>query len=95
VQFAKVIGSVVSTHKTGRIEGLPLLVVRFLDAGLEPLSGTAVAVDTENARPGDVVLLCASSSARMTSKTRDACADLAIIGIVDVVSSGRKNVYVK
>jgi microcompartment protein CcmK/EutM len=95
MQFAKVIGSVVSTHKAGRLEGLPLLVVRYLDAALEPSSKTAVAVDTVHARPGDVVLLCSSSSARMTSKTRDACADLAIVGIADIVSSGRKDVYVK
>jgi microcompartment protein CcmK/EutM len=88
-------GNVVSTHKTGRLEGLPLLVVRYLDAALEPSPKTAVAVDTVNAGPGDVVLVCSSSSARMTMKTRDACTDLTIIGIADAVSLGRKDVYVK
>jgi ethanolamine utilization protein EutN len=90
MQFAKVIGNVVSTQKTGRVGGLPLMVVRFLDEGLKAAADTQAAVDTVGCRPGDTVLLCGSSSARMTSKTRDVCADLAIVGIVDTVTVGKE-----
>jgi ethanolamine utilization protein EutN len=95
VQLAKVIGIVVSTRKAGKLDGLPLFVVRHLDADLRPAARTEVAVDTVNANPGDVVLLCSSSSARMTAKTRDACADLATVGIADAVSLGKKDVTIK
>lgn len=91
--FGCVIGNAVSTRKAGRLEGLPLLVVRYLDSDLRPTTATAVAADTVSARPGDTVLLCSSSSARMTEKTRDACVDLIVVGIVDAVSAGKKDVY--
>jgi len=93
VLFAKVIGTVVSTQKTGRLDGLHLTVVRFLDNAMEATSKTAVAVDSVSAKPGNVVLVCGSSSARMTARTRETCTDLTIVGVVDVVSSGKKDVY--
>jgi ethanolamine utilization protein EutN len=93
--FAKVIGNVVATRKTGGSEGFHLIVVRFLDHALAQTCKTAVAVDTVGSRPDDMVLLCGSSSARMTSKTRNACVDLAIVGIVDVVSKDKTDVYKK
>jgi microcompartment protein CcmK/EutM len=95
MKFAKVIGHAVATRKIENLNGLHLTVVRFLDHKLEPAAGTAVAVDTAGSRPDDVVLVCGSSSARMTSKTRNACADLSIVGIVDLVSHGKTDVYDK
>jgi microcompartment protein CcmK/EutM len=95
MKFAKVIGHAVATRKTEGLNGLHLTVVRFLDHELEPAAGTAVAVDTVGSRPEDVVLVCGSSSARMTSKTRNACVDLSIVGIVDTVSEGGTDVYEK
>lgn len=91
--FGRVIGNAVSTRKAGRLEGRPFLVVRYLDSDLQPTPMTSVAVDTVSARPGDTVLLCSSSSARMTAKTRDACVDLIVVGIVDAVSAGKRDVY--
>ncbi len=91
--FATVIGNVVSTQKTGRLDGLHLAVVRFLDHALEATTKTAVAVDSVSAKPGDVVLVCGSSSARMATKTRQVCTDLTIVGVVDLVSLGKKDVY--
>jgi len=93
--FAKVIGNVVATRKTGGMDGLHLIVVRFLDHALAPSHKTAVAVDIAGSRPGDIVLVCGSSSARMTAKTQNACADLSIIGIVDKVSKDKTDVYSK
>jgi len=93
MQLGKVIGSVVSTAKSGRLDGLRLLVVRKLDEKLKPGSRTFVCTDTANAKPGDVVLTCGSSSARLTNATRDVCTDNTIVGIVDIISEGKKDVY--
>jgi len=90
MQLATVIGNVVSTQKTGQITGLALMVVRLFDADLKPTQKTMAAADTVNCSPGDTVMLCGSSSARMTDKTKESCVDLAIVGIVDSVSPGKQ-----
>jgi microcompartment protein CcmK/EutM len=48
-----------------------------------------------NAGSGDLVLLCASSSARMTDMTREAATDNTIVGIVDAIASGHTPLYTK
>jgi microcompartment protein CcmK/EutM len=95
MKIGKVIGKIVSTKKEGKVEGLPLLVVSYLDANLADTGKTAACVDTVNAGPGDVVLLCASSSARMTPKTKDVATDNTIVGIVDSVSAESAFLYRK
>lgn len=93
--MGKVIGNVVSSSKSDRMEGLRLLVVRCLNEALKPLPKCIVCTDTANARPGDVVLTCGSSSARATAVTRDVCTDSIIVGIVDIISAGKKDFYRK
>ena len=95
MQFGKVIGSVISTQKTGKIKGLRLLVVNHLDENLKSTGKSYVCIDTVNSKAGDVVLTCSSSSARMTAMTKGVCTDNSIIGIVDIISSKKKDVYKK
>ena len=95
MKLAKVIGKVVSTRKEGNVEGLPILVVSYLDESLSDTGKTAACVDTVNAGDGDVVILCASSSARMTSRTTNVATDNTIVGIVDSVSAESKFIYNK
>lgn len=95
MQLAKVIGSVVSVRKVGNLKGLKLLVVEFLDEGLTSLKKTAVCADTVQAGPGDLVLTCSSSSARMTKDTKNVCIDNTIVGIIDSVNSENKWIYRK
>ena len=95
MKIGKIIGKVVSTRKEGNVEGLPILVVSYLDESLSETGKTAACIDTVNAGDGDVVLLCASSSARMTSKTTNVATDNTIVGIVDSVSVGSKYIYTK
>jgi microcompartment protein CcmK/EutM len=95
MKIGKVIGKVVSTRKEGNVGGLPILVVSYLDETLSDTGKTAACIDTVNAGDGDIVLLCASSSARMTSKTTNAATDNTIVGIVDSVSAGSTYVYRK
>jgi len=95
MKIGKVIGRVVSTRKEGNVEGLPILVVSYLDETLSDTGKTAACIDTVNAGDGDVVLLCASSSARMTSRTTNVATDNTIVGIVDSVSAGSTYLYRK
>ena len=90
-----VIGNVVSTKKVGNNEGLKMLVVSYLNDELVDTKKTAVCIDTVSAGTGDVVLLCASSSARLTSMTNKAVTDNTIVGIVDAISAGNKYTYRK
>jgi len=95
MKIGKVIGKVVSTRKEGKVDGLPILVVSYLDEKLSDTGKTAACIDTVNAGDGDVVLLCASSSARMTSKTTNVATDNTIVGIIDSVSVGSAYLYRK
>lgn len=88
-----VIGNVVATRKAGNMEGRKILVVRYLNDKLAETGTTHVCVDTVHAGEGDVVLLCASSSARLTATTRGVATDCAIVGIVDAVSCGTRHIY--
>ena len=95
MKLGVVIGSVVSTRKAGRMDGLTLLVVRYLTEQFEPTGMTAVCADTVGAGKGEVVLLCASSSARMTAATKNAATDATVVGIVDVATAGSSSIYLK
>jgi microcompartment protein CcmK/EutM len=90
-----VIGNVVSTRKVESVGGLKMLVVSYLTDELVDTKRSAVCLDTVGAGAGDVVLLCSSSSARMTSLTRKAVTDNTIVGIVDAISAGNRYTYKK
>lgn len=95
MKLGLVIGSVVSTKKVGNNEGLKMLVVSTLNEDLADTKKTAVCIDTVNAGTGDLVLLCSSSSARMTAMTKGAVTDNTIVGIVDAISAGNVYTYKK
>jgi microcompartment protein CcmK/EutM len=93
LKLGKVIGTVVSVRKVNNLKSLKLMVVEYLDDNLQSQNKTAVCTDTVSAGEGDIVLVCSSSSARLTSTTKDACTDNSIIGIVDSVSSNNSYIY--
>ena len=95
MKLGLVIGKVISTRKEGNVEGLKILVVSYLNENFEDRNKTAACIDTVNAGEGDVVLLCSSSSARLTAVTKNVATDNTIVGIVDSVSSGNKYLYRK
>jgi len=95
MQLAKVIGSVVSVRKEQNLKGLKLLVVKYLDEKAEETNKTAVCTDAVSAGPGDIVLTCSSSSARLTMETKNVCTDNTIVGIVDSISSNNKWIFEK
>jgi microcompartment protein CcmK/EutM len=93
--LAKVMGSVVASQKEPNMESRRLLVVRRISESLEDTEAEYVCVDSVSARAGDVVLTCASSSARLAAAAAGTCADNAIIAIVERISSAKVDGYVR
>jgi microcompartment protein CcmK/EutM len=95
--LGKVIGTLVATRKEPTLEGLKLLVVRACDVdGAVPNTGPIViAADAVGAGVGEVVLLCAGSSARQTTATQNRPVDATIMAIVDQIAVGDERRYVK
>ena len=95
MQLGKIVGNVVSTIKTGKTEGLRLLLVQHLNEQLEPSGKVLICTDTVNAKHGDIVLTCSSSSARFTRYTKGVCTDHSLVAIVDIISHGKQVAYRK
>jgi microcompartment protein CcmK/EutM len=95
MNLGRVTGTLVATRKEPMLEGLPLLVVRQLNAEGEPTGGYVVAVDSVGAGVDEVVLYASGSSARQTEATRDKACDAVIMAIVDQWDLDGETVYVK
>jgi microcompartment protein CcmK/EutM len=95
VILARVLGTVVSTRKDPGLSGLKLLLAREVDAAFKPAGNQVVAVDAVGAGEGELVLIAAGSSARLTEATRDRPVDHVICGIVDVVEVEGEEAYTK
>lgn len=93
--LAQVLGTVVSTRKDAGLAGLKLLLAREVDGKFQPAGPTVVAVDAVGAGAGELVLIAAGSSARLTEATRDRPVDHVICGIVDAVEVGGRDAYLK
>lgn len=81
--LARVVGTVVSTHKDERLQGLKFLVLQRLDINAQPENGYVVAIDAVGAGVGEVVMYASGSSARQTELTDKRACDAVIMGIVD------------
>jgi microcompartment protein CcmK/EutM len=95
MQLGKIVGTVVSSHKDKKLEGLRFHVVRFVNTDLTPTGGFVVAVDGVGAGPGELVLVAAGSSARLTPQTEGKPVDAVIMAIVDVLEIDGRERYIK
>ena len=93
--LARVLGTVVSTRKDQSLLGLKLMLVREVDSRFEPAGAFVVAADAVGAGEGELVVLAAGSSARLTEVSRDKPVDAVIVGIVDAVEVAGRDVYLK
>ena len=92
MQMAKVTGTVVATQKDPNLTGFALQLVQPVDMATgEPQGRPMVAADTVGAGMGDMVMIVGGSSARLTSKTKNAPVDLAIVGIIDRVDLAERD----
>ena len=93
--LGKVIGNVVATQKDPKFQGMKLLLVQPYvnrDRALVVSGSSIVAVDSVGAGEGECVLFTQGSSARLTPSTREAPIDAVIVGIVDTVEVGGREV---
>ena len=94
--LARVTGTVVSSRKEPRIEGITFLLLEKLDPlTMEGKKDFVVAMDTVGAGVGEVVFYVAGSSARMTAVTDGKPSDASITAIVDAIEVEGKLVYRK
>lgn len=85
--IARILGTVVSTHKDPRLQGKKLLIVRPINLDGSDQSGYMVAVDTVGAGFHEKVLVVGGSSARLAQGMKDMPVDQAIIGVIDTVDT--------
>ena len=97
--IGKVTGTVVASQKVRSVIGKKLLLVQSMTVegmppgALKPSGRVAVAVDTVGAGEGELVLVTQGSSARLTEMTSDVPTDAVIIGIIDAIQVGEKELY--
>ena len=84
--IARVVGSVVSTQKNGKLEGAKLLFAQPLDLDGHDRGTAVIAIDAVDAGVGDRVLLVLDGKAAMMALDRGlAGVDAAIVDVVDSV----------
>ncbi|HLV34054.1 MAG TPA: EutN/CcmL family microcompartment protein [Spirillospora sp.] len=93
--LARVIGTVVASAKSERVDGLKMLIIQPLDLDGAPSGGYIVAFDAVGAGAGEVVLYASGSSARQTPATDGRPADATIFAIVDTWDVGGEVKYDK
>jgi ethanolamine utilization protein EutN len=97
--LARITGNVTATQKVPVMTGQTLFVVEPLRVNeqsqqdLQPTGRTFIAVDTVGAGEGEIVLIVQGSSARFTDETSKLPIDCAIVGIVDNVRVGSRDIY--
>ncbi len=95
MQIAKVIGTVVSTHKDPSIRGVKLLLLQLLDEKGQPLPKYEVAADTVGAGVDEWVLVTCGSAARLSLGNEMRPIDAVAVGIIDTVSVDNRPLYSK
>ncbi|MEI7980532.1 MAG: EutN/CcmL family microcompartment protein [Bacteroidota bacterium] len=90
--LAKVVGTVVSSHKAPKIEGIKFLLLEKIDpVTMKGKSDFVVSMDSVGAGVGEIVFYVSGSSARYTDITEGKPSDSAVIAIVDYIE--KEGVY--
>ncbi len=95
MNLARVIGTVVSSHKDESLQGLKFLVLELLDEKRQPTGASVVAADAIGAGVGELVLYASGSSARQTRVTDKRPVDAVVMAIVDSWEIGGEEIYRK
>lgn len=88
MKLGRIVGTVVSSRKEEKIEGLKLYIVRDLSVvrgSLSEKEAFVVAADAVGAGVGEVVLYASGSSARQTKQTDGKPVDAVVMAIVDTI----------
>ena len=93
MQLAKVVGNLVSTHKSPKLIGKKLLFVQPIDEKFVPFGNEVLAVDGVGAGVGDIVVIISEGgSARLIVKEESKYSPIEVVigGIVDSVKTKEK-----
>ena len=93
--LAKVVGTLVSTRKDPKLDGLKFLVLRQVNPETLKEGAYVVANDAVGCGVGEMVLYASGSSARQTEVTKDRPCDAVIMAIVDTWEVGGEARYAK
>jgi microcompartment protein CcmK/EutM len=95
MKLGRIVGTVVSTRKEPKIEGLRLYLVQDISLSLEGKESFVVAADVMGAGVGEIVLYASGSSARQTEQTDNRPVDAVVMAIVDTMTLGDELLYNK
>ena len=95
MKLGRIVGTVVSTRKDPKIEGLRFYLVQDLSLSLEGKGSFVVAADVMGAGVGEVVLYASGSSSRQTDQTNGRPVDAVVMAIVDTIDREGDLVYNK
>lgn len=95
MKLGKIVGTVVSSQKDQKTEGLKFFVVRDLSVEMKNKDSFVIAADSVGAGVGEVVLYASGSSARQTDLTNNRPIDACVMAIVDLIDLEGQLVYDK
>ncbi len=95
MKLGKIVGTVVSSQKDQKTEGLKFFVVRDLSVEMKNKDSFVIAADSVGAGVGEVVLYASGSSARQTDLTNNRPIDACVMAIVDLIDLEGELVYDK
>jgi len=95
MKLGRIVGTVVSTQKDPKTEGLRFYVVRDVSIDLALKDSFVIAADSVGAGVGELVLYASGSSARQTTSTNNRPVDATIMAIVDLIDVSGTLVYNK
>jgi microcompartment protein CcmK/EutM len=81
--LGKVVGTLVSSRKDEKLQGLKFLVLKQIDIECKETGAYRIAVDSVGAGMDEVVLYATGSAARQTAVTNARPVDAVIMAIVD------------
>ncbi len=85
MKLAKVVGTVVSTRKDEKLDGLAFFVLQDLGPKMELKENIVIAADSVGCGVGEVVLYASGSSARQTVQTDNRPCDATVMAIIDSI----------
>jgi microcompartment protein CcmK/EutM len=94
--LARVVGTVVSSHKAQKTEGIKFLLLEKIDpVSMNGKGDFIVSMDTVGAGEGEIVFYVSGSSARYTEVTEGRPSDSAVVAIVDYIEKDGGFTYQK
>ena len=94
--LARVVGTVVSSHKPRIMERIPFLLVEKIDpVTMKGKGDFVVAMDSVGAGINEIVFYASGSSARFTPTTEGVPTDCSIVAIVDFIEKDGAFTYRK